>query len=71
MRRKPNALMSVNVGTGVRERWKMTAFQGFLLGLTVAWLPSLVFLGCIALGAAAQDHSGQPNLRAYPRQLSA
>jgi hypothetical protein len=32
----------------------MTALQGFLLGLMVAWTPSVIFLACIAVQAGAQ-----------------
>jgi hypothetical protein len=32
----------------------MTALQGFLLGLMVAWTPSVIFLTCIAVQAGAQ-----------------
>jgi hypothetical protein len=32
----------------------MTALQGFLLGLIVAWTPSVIFLACIAVQAGAR-----------------
>jgi hypothetical protein len=32
----------------------MTALQGFLLGLMVSWIPSLVFLACIAVRAGTR-----------------
>jgi hypothetical protein len=34
----------------------MTALQGFLLGLMVAWTPSAIFLACIALQGGAQRY---------------
>jgi hypothetical protein len=41
----------------------MTVFQGFLLGLIVAWAPSVIFLACIGAqagirlyGHTANDH---------------
>jgi hypothetical protein len=34
----------------------MTVFQGFLLGLIVAWTPSVIFLACIAAQAGAQRY---------------
>jgi hypothetical protein len=49
----------------------MTVFQGFLLGLMVSWIPSLVFLGCIALGSAPEDRRRQPDLRRDPQQQNA
>jgi hypothetical protein len=35
----------------------MTVFQGFLLGLTVAWTPSVIFLACIAASAQRDGHT--------------
>jgi hypothetical protein len=49
----------------------MAAFEWFLLGLMVSWVPSLVFLGCIALGSAPEDHRKQPNLQINPHQQNA
>jgi hypothetical protein len=34
----------------------MTALQGFLLGLMVAWTPSVIFLACMAMQAGAQRY---------------
>jgi hypothetical protein len=34
----------------------MSALQGFVLGLIVSWIPSLIFLSCIAVQAGAQRH---------------
>jgi hypothetical protein len=48
----------------------MTAFQGFLLGLMASWIPGLIFLGCIALGAAPEDRR-QSNLQRDPQQQNA
>jgi hypothetical protein len=49
----------------------MTAFQGFLLGLMVSWIPGVVFLGCIALGRAPEDSKRPSRLRSGPQQLNA
>ena len=49
----------------------MAALQWFLIGVVVSWLPSLVFLGCIALGAAPEGRQRQQNLRMNPRQQNA
>ena len=49
----------------------MTAFQGFLLGLIVSWIPSLIFLGCIALGSAPEDRRRQPNVQGDPQHQNA
>jgi hypothetical protein len=37
----------------------MTVFQGFLFGLTVSWVPSLIFLACIAAGKTPEDRQRQ------------
>jgi hypothetical protein len=34
----------------------MTVLDGFLLGLIVSWIPSVIFLVCIAVQAGAQRH---------------
>jgi hypothetical protein len=49
----------------------MTAFEGFLLGLMVSWIPSVIFLGCIAFGTAPEDSKRQSHLRSSPQQLNA
>jgi hypothetical protein len=49
----------------------MTAWQAFLLGLMVSWIPSLIFLGCIALGSAPEDRKRQSDVRANPQQQNA
>ncbi len=49
----------------------MTACQGFLLGLLAARIPSLTFLGCIALGSAPKGRTQQTDIRANPRQQNA
>jgi hypothetical protein len=48
----------------------MTVFQGFLLGLMVSWLPSLIFLSCIAVGKSPEVPQRQ-RLRSDPQQLNA
>jgi hypothetical protein len=37
----------------------MSLFQGFLLGLMVLWLTSLIFLGCIAVGKSPEERQHQ------------
>jgi hypothetical protein len=49
----------------------MDALQWFLIGLMVSWIPSLVFLGCIALGSAPEDRRRQQTLRINPHQQNA
>jgi hypothetical protein len=49
----------------------MTAFEGFLLGLMVSWIPGVIFLGCIAFGRAPEDSKRQSHLGSGPQQLNA
>jgi hypothetical protein len=49
----------------------MAALEWFLLGLMVSWIPSLVFLGCIALGSVPENHRRQQDLRINPYQQNA
>jgi hypothetical protein len=50
-----NRGVGVNVARALRNGGcGMTALQGFLLGLTVSWTPSIIFLACIAVQAGAQ-----------------
>jgi hypothetical protein len=37
----------------------MSVFQGFLLGLMVSWLPSLIFLACVAVGKSPEERQHQ------------
>jgi hypothetical protein len=46
----------------------MTVCQGFLLGLMAAWIPSLIFLGCTALGSSPEVGRRQSHLRTNPQQ---
>ena len=46
----------------------MVALQGFLLGIMVSWIPSVVLVGRIALGSAPEDRPRQQNLGINPRQ---
>jgi len=41
----------------------MTALQGFLLGLLVSWIPSVIFLTCIAVQAGAQRYVRTSEIR--------
>jgi hypothetical protein len=45
----------------------MTALQGFLLGLMVSWIPSVIFLACIAVQAGARWHGHTSEVRAVDR----
>jgi hypothetical protein len=49
----------------------MTVCQGFLLGLMAAWIPSLIFLGCIASGSPLEDGRQRSDLRTNPQQQNA
>jgi hypothetical protein len=49
----------------------MTVCQGFLLGLMAAWIPSLIFLGCIALGSPPEDGRQRSDLRTNSQQQNA
>jgi F0F1-type ATP synthase assembly protein I len=45
----------------------MTVCQGFLLGLMAAWIPSLIFVGCIVLGSSPEDSRRQSDLTTSPQ----
>ena len=49
----------------------MTVCQGFLLGLMAAWIPSLIFLGCIGLGSSPEDRSRRSDIKVSPQQQNA
>jgi hypothetical protein len=46
-----------------KGRVQMTALQGFLLGLMVAWTPSVIFLACIAVQAESRRNGRASEVR--------
>jgi hypothetical protein len=47
----------------------MTALQGFLLGLMVSWIPSVILLTCIAVQARAKRAPASEVRRSVDRAL--